>query len=299
MIAGFSVARKSPAGAAFRCLKAMTRFDFHCHSTVSDGLLPPAAVARRAAANGVEVWALTDHDDVGGLAEAGQVAHECGMRFVAGVEISIEWDGTPIHIVGLGIDPTAPALVAGLATVRGGRVERARRMAESLAAAGIEGAFEGATALAENPNLISRAHFARFLSMRGYAANTHKVFESYLVPGKPGYVRHEWATLVEAVGWIRAAGGVAVVAHPGRYKITSGAMERFLADFRDSGGQAIEVLSGSHTADHVARFTRLAQKFAFHASSGSDFHGPGESTIDLGALPPLPAGLRPVLDLLA
>jgi predicted metal-dependent phosphoesterase TrpH len=276
----------------------MPCFDFHCHSTVSDGLLPPDEVVRRAAANGVDVLALTDHDDTGGLALARATAAECGIRLVNGVEISIEWDGVPIHILGLGVDDAAPALVDGLASIRGGRVERARRMAAALAEVGIDGAFDGAMAFAANPSLISRAHFARFLASRGYAASTHKVFESYLVPGKPGYVAHEWATLRDSVGWIRAAGGVAVVAHPGRYKLTTGAMTRFLADFKDCGGQGIEVLSGGHTADHVERFARIARKQDFYASAGSDFHGPGESHVDLGGLPPLAADLRPVAQLL-
>ncbi|MBK7898362.1 MAG: PHP domain-containing protein [Azonexus sp.] len=273
-------------------------FDLHCHSLVSDGLLAPTELARRASANGVDLWALTDHDDIGGMAEAATVAAELGMAFVSGVEISIEWSGTPIHVVGLGFDPQAPALVAGLEGLREGRIARARRMGEALAASGISGAFEGALRYAANPGLISRAHFARFLVEAGAARDVQGVFQHYLVPGKPGYVDHRWATLDEAIGWIGAAGGIAVVAHPGRYKVSAPVLRRFLGEFREHGGQGIEVVCGSHTPDHVLHFARLARHFGFHASRGSDFHGPQESYVDLGRLPGLPEDLKPVWRLL-
>jgi 3',5'-nucleoside bisphosphate phosphatase len=265
-----------------------------CHSSVSDGLLPPAALARRAAANGVDLWALTDHDDLGGLCEARAVAEEAGMRFVNGVEISIEWHQVPIHIVGLGFDASHPDLTGGLHTLRSGRLERARKMGDALAAIGIPGVFEGALRYVTNPNLISRAHFARYLVSIGIAKEMSGVFQHYLTPGKPGYVDHRWAGLADAISWIRAAGGVAVVAHPGRYKFSGGEMRRFLDDFKDLGGQAIEVTSGSHSPDHVLHFARLARHYAFHASRGSDFHGPEESYVDLGRLPQLPEDLKPV-----
>ena len=269
-------------------------FDFHCHSTVSDGLLPPAAVAARAAANGVDCWALTDHDALGGLAEAEATATELGMRFVNGVEISIEWRGTPIHIVGLAFDRTAPGLVAGLDALRQGRVERARRMGDALAAIGIPGVYDGALAYATNADLISRAHFARYLVSIGIAKDVGSVFQYYLTPGKPGYVEHQWATLADALGWISDAGGVAVVAHPGRYKLSGGDMRKFLDEFKALGGQGIEIVSGSHSNDNVLHFARLARHYAFHASRGSDFHGPEESYVDLGKLAGLPLDLKPV-----
>jgi predicted metal-dependent phosphoesterase TrpH len=269
-------------------------FDFHCHSIVSDGLLPPVEVARRAAGNGVDCWALTDHDDIGGLAEAAATAEELGMRFVTGVEISIEWRATPIHIVGLGFDAQHPALVGGLEALRAGRVERAQRMSDALAAIGIKGVLEGAMRYAGNPSLISRAHFARYMVEIGIAREVSGVFQHYLTPGKPGYVDHRWASLEDAVGWIRLGGGVAVVAHPGRYKMSGGDMRRFLDDFKEVGGQAIEVVSGSHSPDHVLHFARLARHYGFHASRGSDFHGPEESYVDLGRMGPLPEDLKPV-----
>jgi predicted metal-dependent phosphoesterase TrpH len=269
-------------------------FDFHCHSVVSDGLLPPAELARRAAGNGVDFWALTDHDDLGGLAEASTAAREAGMTFVNGVEISIEWREIPIHVVGLGFNAAHPVLCNGLQGLRLGRVERARRMADALAAIGIPGVFEGAMGYAGNPSLISRAHFARYLVEIGIAKDVQSVFQYYLVPGKPGYVDHRWATLEEAVTWIHAAGGVAAVAHPARYRISNGDLRRFLGEFKDAGGDGIEVVCGSHTADHVLHFARLARHFGFHASRGSDFHGPEESHVDLGCLPGLPEDLKPI-----
>lgn len=271
-----------------------TNFDFHCHSTISDGLLPPEVVAKRAADNGVDLWALTDHDDIDGLDIAREVAETAGMRFVNGVEISIEWNNLPIHILGLGFDNNNPALIAALDNLRIGRIERAKRMGDAFSAIGIHGVFEGARQFATNPSLISRAHFARYLVSIGIAPDVPTVFQAYLRPGKPGYVDHRWATLEDAVGWIHAAGGIAVVAHPGRYKMSGAEMRRFLDHFKDLGGRGLEVTCGSHSPDNVLHFARLARHYAFHASRGSDFHGPNESYVDLGKLPPLPEDLKPV-----
>ncbi len=268
--------------------------DLHSHSRASDGLLSPAEVVQRAAENSVELLALTDHDDLGGLAAARAVAEQLEMRFIDGVEISIEWGGLQVHIVGLNFDPLNPQLNAGLAGIRTGRTGRARRMSEALEKTGIAGCFEGALRYAENPNLISRSHFARYLVEIGVCKDVRSVFESYLVPGKPGYVAHSWATLAEAVRWIVGAEGVAVVAHPGRYKFSRTEMHNMLDEFKACGGQAIEVVSGSHSQDNITQFSRLAREYRFLASCGSDFHGPEESYIDLGGTPPLPDGLTPV-----
>lgn len=272
----------------------MLNVDLHCHSTASDGLLAPAEVVRRAAENGVELLALTDHDDLAGFVAARPAAEEAGIGLVSGVEISIEWEGLQIHVVGLAFDPADAALNAGLAGIRSGRIDRARRMSAKLEAAGIAGAFDGAMRYAENPSLISRAHFARYLVQAGVCRDVRSVFESYLVPGRPGYVDHRWPSVADSVRWIKDAGGIAVVAHPARYKLSMGALRRFLGDFRDCGGQAIEVVSGSHSNDDIAVFARIAREYDFLASCGSDFHGPQESYVDLGQLGPLPAGLRPV-----
>jgi hypothetical protein len=272
----------------------MPRYDLHSHSTCSDGLLSPAAVVARAAARGVDVYALTDHDETGGLAEARAAADDAGITFIAGAELSVSWESLTIHVVALGIDTGNAVLADGLATIRAGRTLRARRMADALALAGIPGAWEGAMKFASSERLVARTHFARYLVEAGHVASVKEVFKRYLVQGKPGYVAHEWARLGAALGWIHAAGGQAVLAHPGRYKVNGGGMRRLLADFRDAGGDAIEVLSPSHTRAQCTEFARHARVFGLLASCGSDYHGPGESWTDLGDLPDLPAGVVPV-----
>ena len=268
--------------------------DLHCHSTASDGLLPPAAVAVRAAGNGVTLLALTDHDTIAGLAAARAQAEALGMGFCNGVEISVIWNDTLLHVVGLGFDADNATLINGLGGLAASRSERAARMSAELERVGIDGALAGALRYAGNPDLISRAHFARYLVERGVCRDVRSVFESYLVPGKPGYVDHRWAELAEAIGWIRGAGGIAVLAHPGRYKINRKTMRRLLGEFRDLGGEGIEVVSGSHSLDDVGQYGQLAREFGYLASRGSDFHGPEESYADLGRLSALPDGLTPV-----
>lgn len=272
----------------------MRNVDLHCHSTVSDGTLAPAEVAARARANGVELWALTDHDELDGIPAARAAASAHGIGYVPGVEISITWAGHTVHIVGLQIDETDAQLRRGLADTRSGRQRRAREMADQLAKAGVSGAYEGASKFVSNPDLIGRTHFARFMIESGVCPDVPTVFKNYLIEGKPGYVAHRWATLSQAVGWIRGAGGVAVVAHPGRYKFGNLAADEFFEAFKDLGGNAIEVMTGSHTVEQYAVYAKLAKHYGFQASRGSDFHGPGESRVDLGGLPPCPAGLVPV-----
>lgn len=269
-------------------------FDLHCHSTVSDGALVPVAVVARAAAHGVRVLALTDHDETGGLAAARAAARDAGVAFVDGVEVSATWRGTTVHIVGLRIDPSNSTLIAGLESVRSGRIGRARRMGEELEAAGIAGTFEGALKYAANRSMVGRTHFARFLAELGVVSDAKAAFKRFLVPGRPGYVAHEWTELATAVGWIRAAGGRPVLAHPGRYGLSAGALEDLMAEFRTAGGEAIEVVTGSHSADQYAMFAAIAQTHGFLASRGSDFHAPGETNADFGKLPPLPRNLTPV-----
>lgn len=275
----------------------MINADLHSHSTVSDGLLAPEDVTRKAVEQGVELYALTDHDDVRGLERARAVADAANMRWVSGVEISVTWEANSLHIVGLNFDHENRQLVDALAGVRAGRRDRARRMADELARAGIPGTLEGADRHVPNPEMIARSHFARYLVECGIAPDVKSVFRHYLAKGKPGYVAHQWATLSDAVRWIRDAGGVAVIAHPGRYSITEEAMERLLAEFREMGGEAVEVVTSNHTPEQVRRYARLAQRFGFAASRGSDYHGPGESYALPGRMPPLPIGLTPVWSL--
>jgi predicted metal-dependent phosphoesterase TrpH len=273
--------------------------DLHCHSAISDGTLEPEAVAARAAANGVELWALTDHDEIGGQRRARDAALALGLPYLTGAEISVTFAGITVHVVGLGFDADDAALGAGLAATRGGRRERALEMAAGLAAVGIGDTFEGALRYAGNPDLIARTHFARHLVESGVCADTHEVFRRYLVEGKPGYVTHRWATLKDAVSWIVAAGGLAVIAHPARYKFTPNEEYALFSEFKAHGGRGVEVVTGSHSTAEAARYAGTAREFDLLASRGSDFHSPDESHVDLGTLPPLPAGLTPVWDALA
>lgn len=268
--------------------------DLHCHSTVSDGWLEPAAVVHRAAANGVDMLALTDHDELGGLEEAERAAHALGMHFVNGVEISTSFCGETIHIVGLGFDRHHPVLMEGLRQVRSGRDERARRIAEALEKVGIRDALLGARQFARNPALVSRAHFARHLVASGVMPDVKTVFDHYLVRGKPGFVEHEWASVEEATGWICAAGGIAVIAHPARYRLSSADLERLFDRFVAAGGEAVEVVSGAHSEDEMRRFATIARRRGLLASRASDFHGENESPVDLGCCNPLPDDLNPV-----
>ncbi len=281
-------------------MQTILNADLHCHSVVSDGTLTPEELAPRAAANGVELWALTDHDEIGGQHRAAAAARAAGMRYLTGTEISVTFADLTVHIVGLGFDPDHPAMVQGLARTRGGREARAREMSEDLARVGIKGAYEGALKYVGNPDLISRTHFARFMVDSGVCRDTSEVFRKYLTDGKPGFVPHRWATLGDAVGWIREAGGVAVIAHPGRYNHPNATREYALfTEFIGHGGQAVEVVTGSHSAAEFVKYADMAVEFGLAASRGSDFHSPDESHTDLGKLPYLEGRLTPVWELLA
>ena len=256
--------------------------------------MAPAEVIERAAARGVKAIALTDHDEVSGLDEARAAADAAGIRLIDGVEVSVSWRGHTIHMVGLAIDPANPVLLEGLQRNRGGRNGRAERIAEQLASIGIEGTFEGAAAYVTNPDLVSRAHFARHLVESGHVRNTQAAFDRYLGEGKAGYVPHLWASLGDAVEWITAAGGIPVLAHPGRYRLDETGRSALLGEFKDLGGIGVEVVTGSHTPDQFGYWGRRAVEHGLAASVGSDFHGPRESHRDLGDLPPLPGGCEPV-----
>ncbi len=273
--------------------------DLHCHSVVSDGTLTPEALAERAKSNGVELWALTDHDEIGGQQRAAAAAQAHGMHYLTGVEISVTFIGQTVHIVGLGFDPKNEALQQGLVQTRGGRGQRAKDMSDGLAKAGIKGAYEGALKFAGNHELISRTHFARFLVETGVCKDTNEVFRKYLTEGKPGYVEHRWATLKDAVGWITQAGGAAVIAHPARYKFTPNQEFALFTEFKGHGGLGVEVVTGSHTPAEYLTYADTAREFGLVASRGSDFHSPAESHTELGTLPYLPGQLTPVWELLA
>ena len=279
--------------------KTYLNADLHCHSIVSDGTLTPEQLAQRAVERGVELWALTDHDEVGGQDRALAAAHAQGMKYLTGVEISVTFAGKTVHIVGLGFDPDSPGLTQGLQRTRSGRDLRAQEMAEQLARAGIPGAYEGAMKYVSNPSLISRTHFARHLVDSGVCQDTSEVFRRFLTEGKPGFVPHRWASLKDAVQWIVQSQGVAVIAHPGRYGYTPNEEYALFSEFKAHGGQAVEVVTGSHTTQEYVTYADMAKEFGLAASRGSDFHSPQESRIDLGQLPWLPGALQPVWELLA
>ena len=271
----------------------MLNIDLHCHSSISDGVLSPTEVVARAAANGVHVLALTDHDDVSGLAEARAAAEAREVVLIPGVEVSVSWGGQTVHIVGLRIDPSHPELAAGLQSIRHGRIDRARCMAADLAKHGIAGAYEGADGYAANKQMVGRAHFARWLVAQGHAPDMRTAFKRFLTRGHPGYVEHQWTSLENAVGWIRASGGMAVIAHPGRYDFKAHQLHVLLDAFRALGGEGIEVITGSHHPSEYGKFADLARAFSLKASRGADFHAPGEGR-DIGRLPPLPHYCQPV-----
>jgi len=279
-------------------VNAIINADLHCHSVVSDGTLTPEALAERAKANGVELWALTDHDEIDGQARALAAARAQGMRYLTGTEISVTFANQTVHIVGLGFDADNTALAEGLRRTRGGRRERAIEMSDDLAKVGIRGAYEGALKYVGNPELISRTHFARFLVETGVCNETAEVFRKYLTEGKPGYVPHRWARLQDAVQWITEAGGMAVIAHPARYGFTPNEEYALFSEFKAHGGRGVEVITGSHSSQEALRYAETALEFGLAASRGSDFHSPTESRIDLGTLPMLPGQLTPVWELL-
>jgi len=273
--------------------------DLHCHSVVSDGTLTPEILAKRAKTNGVELWALTDHDEIGGQKRAAAAAKAQGLKYLTGAEISVTFAGETVHIVGLGFDADDAAMLQGLKATRGGREQRAMEMSDGLAKVGIKGAYEGALKFVGNPELISRTHFARFLVESGVCNETNEVFRKYLTEGKPGYVPHRWATLKDAVSWITHAKGLAIIAHPARYKFTPNEEYALFTEFKAHGGRGVEVVTGSHTAAEYVKYADTAKEFGLAASRGSDFHSPEESRTDLGALPFLPGELTPVWELLA
>lgn len=273
--------------------------DLHCHSVVSDGTLTPEILAKRAKANGVELWALTDHDEIGGQHRAAAAAKAQGLKYLTGTEISVTFAGETVHIVGLGFDPDDADMLQGLKATRGGREQRAMEMSDGLAKVGIKGAYAGALKFVGNPELISRTHFARFLVESGVCSETNEVFRKYLTEGKPGYVPHRWAALKDAVRWITNAKGLAIIAHPARYKFTPNEEYALFTEFKAHGGRGVEVVTGSHTAAEYVKYADTAKEFGLAASRGSDFHSPEESRTDLGALPFLPGELTPVWELLA
>jgi predicted metal-dependent phosphoesterase TrpH len=264
------------------------------HSTASDGVVGPCELVERGLANGLQLMALTDHDTIDGLAQARQAAMDSRVGFLNGVEISVSWGGETLHLVGLGFDPSQGPLASNLQQLQVSRRERAKDMDAGLQAHGLPSVLNEAMAYAGNPNLIGRTHFARALVARGVCHHVQEVFDRFLTPGKPGYVPHQWASLSEALGWIHDSGGLSVLAHPARYKLTDTARWALLQEFMALGGGAIEVSTGSHSHTDTQRYRQISVELGLKASRGSDFHSPTESRCDVGAAPVLPDGCDPV-----
>ena len=271
----------------------MTCYDLHSHSTASDGSLSPEHLVARAIEQGVDVLALTDHDGTEGIIAAQAAAQGTKLSLVTGVEVSVTWGSSTVHILGLKVDHKNPALQKGLKKIRDYRKERAVKIAERLEKSGISGAYEGASQYA-SPVMLGRVHFAKFLVDKGHAKNINDVFKRYLVRNKPGYVSGEWATLAQAVNWINEAGGQAVIAHPARYKMTATKLRRLITEFKELGGVGLEVVSGRQHPEEIKTLAKLANDFNLLASCGSDFHSPDNTWVELGRLAVLPASVNPI-----
>ncbi|MEA2080847.1 MAG: PHP domain-containing protein [Pseudomonadota bacterium] len=268
-------------------------YDLHSHSTASDGTLDPASLVEKAHSAGVDVLALTDHDTLDGLAAAAQAVSGLDVDLIPGVEISVTWQAMTIHILGLNVDPHNQTLSDGLQDLQKLRRWRAQEISRKLADKGIPGALEGARRFRKG-KILSRTHFAQYLVAAGYAASVRDVFKRFLVTGKPGYVTTDWVAMERALGWIRQSGGLPVIAHPARYRLTRSKLKRLLGDFREAGGVGLEVVSGSHSRDETLHMAAVSREHHLFASCGSDYHGPEKPWVELGRLRSLPDGCIPI-----
>lgn len=271
-------------------------YDLHCHSTASDGVLTPTELVQRAFEQGVNVLALTDHDSIGGIPEARQQAEQCGIQLINGVEISTEWENRGIHIVGLGFDETSVGMTALLNQQAQTRYQRAVKIGEKLEKVGVPNAFEGAKSLANGE--VTRAHYARYLVQIGKVSNENQAFKKYLSQGKSCYVKSAWVDIPTAINVIHQAGGLAVLAHPLRYTMTTRWLKRLITEFNEWGGDGLEVAgSGGQTADQRHLLARWAKEYELLGSVGSDFHFPC-GWIELGKSLWLPEDVKPIWDVL-
>ena len=272
-------------------------YDFHCHSTASDGAFTPQDLVLRAHEKGVTTLSLTDHDTVSGLDKAKQQAHDLGMQFINGIELSANWQKHCLHIVGLGIDPTYEPLVKITDYLQTLRTERAEKMSAKLEKKQIFGAFD-AVKLAAGEGMITRTHFADFLVSQHHVDTQQEAFDRYLAQGKPAFVATIWPELHEVINWITGAGGIAVIAHPLRYKLSANWMNRLLFDFKESGGQGLEVITSRINQDEIRLVANYAKKYDLVGSVGSDFHNDTNPYVELGRIAELPATVTPVWNLL-
>jgi 3',5'-nucleoside bisphosphate phosphatase len=268
-------------------------YDLHCHSTASDGALSPQDLVRRAKQYGVTHLALTDHDTVAGVAEAQIAAEMEGINLITGIEFSTTWQSHCLHIVGLNLDPSHSLIAEGSHAIQTIRNERAEKISGKLEKKRILGAFESVKQAAGN-GMITRTHFAEFLLSQGYVTTLQGAFDHYLGEGKPGYVSTHWPGLEEVINWITASGGIAVLAHPMRYKLTGSWMRRLLMEFKEMGGLSIEVVSGRNNPEEINTLAHYAKQFDLAGSAGSDFHNPKNIWVELGRLNPMPDIVKPV-----
>lgn len=272
------------------------QYDLHCHSTASDGSLTPTELIVRAKAKGVTSLALTDHDTINGQQEAKDAAQENAINFISGVELSTTWENKCFHIVGLNIDPKHSGLTQGISKLQTLRAERTKTIALKLEKKAITGSYEAVIKAAKG-GMVTRTHFSNYLLDQHHVSTQQEAFDRYLGEGKPAFVSTVWAELHDAINWINQAKGVAVVAHPLRYKLTVSWMRRFLSFFKEAGGQGIEVVTGHSNPDEIRRAILYAKHYDLFASVGSDFHTPDNQWVELGRLPPLPATVTPIWEL--
>lgn len=270
--------------------------DLHAHSTASDGELTPAELVQLAVNSHIKTLALTDHDSVAGLAEAQSAAKKQGLKLINGIELSTRWDNKTIHIVGLNINANNKAMIEATVHLNQLREERAINIEKKLAKVGIEDAYENAKQLAGD-GTVTRQHFARYLISIGKAKDFNDVFKRYLVKGKPGYVAVNWPELDETIEKINSAGGIAVIAHPLRYKITATKLRKLIAEFKELGGAGIEVVTGNNNVNEITTVSNYAKRYDIAASLGSDYHNDKSPWAKLGNLTSLPQGLTPVWEL--
>jgi predicted metal-dependent phosphoesterase TrpH len=273
------------------------KYDLHCHSTASDGSLTPTELIQRARDNGVTCLSLTDHDTTAGLIEAQTTADRVGIQFIPGIELSVNWQNKTLHIIGLNINPDFPELCQGIANLQATRKKRAEKISQKLAKKNIDGALE-AVKLSAGEGMITRLHFANFLVSSHHVETQQKAFDKYLGKGKSAFVQTQWPEIETAVSWIIESGGLPVLAHPLRYRLTASWMKRLLVFFKDLGGEAIEVVTGRSNADDIHLSGKYAKNFGLLGSVGSDFHTPDNVWVELGRLAELPSDIKPVWSLL-
>ena len=263
------------------------KVDLHSHSYYSDGVYSPSEVIELANQVKCDLFSLTDHDTTVGVLEAQERADDLSLNFIPGVEISAFWQNMTIHILGIGVNVDNDILQKGLRRNQELRKERAEKIAHGLRRTGIKDVLEKTRALSKT-NMITRTHFAQMLIQEGYCKDMKSVFRRFLTGKKPGASRVEWANFEEVIGWIHSAGGLAVLAHPFRYRMTQTKIKKMLSDYKGALGDGIEVVTGTSTEEEVNLASRWASDFNLLISSGSDYHGWPNQRVNIGSLKEVP-----------